>query len=87
MDGHCNGTEDPYDESSKIRHGGVGCSFGTYDVIVYLGANRAQFGDGTGKFVFNGGAEQDFTLTSGEFTSFAEITNGTHPGTIFSLRM
>lgn len=80
MDGHCNGTEDPGDESAKFDMVVTDVPFGTYDVIVYVGANRAQFGNGTGKFVFNGGAEVDFKLTSGEFTSFAEITNGTTPG-------
>jgi hypothetical protein len=97
MDGHCNGTEDPYDESAKFDMVVSGVPFGTYDVIVYVGANRAQFGDGTGKFVFNGVAEQNFKLTSGEFMAFAEITNGTTPGNYilfenvtgssFSLRM
>ncbi len=80
MDGHCNGTEDPYDESAKFDMVVSSVPFGTYDVIVYVGANKAQFGNGTGKFVFNGGAVQDFKLTSGEFMSFAEITNGTTPG-------
>ena len=80
MDGHCNGTEDPYDDSAKFDMEVSSIPFGTYDVIVYVGANRAQFGDGTGKYVFNGGPEQDFKLTSGEFMSFAEITDGTTPG-------
>ncbi len=80
MDGHCNGTEDPYDESAKFDMVVSGIPFATYDVIVYLGSNQAQFGNGTGKYVFNGGAEQDFTLPSGEFLTFAEITNGTTPG-------
>ena len=80
MDGHCNGTEDPYDESAKFDMAVSGVPFGTYDLIVYVGANKAQFGNGTGKFVFNGGAEQAFKLTSGEFMSFAEITNATTPG-------
>ncbi len=80
MDGHCNGTEDPYDDSAKFDMVVSSVPFSTYDVIVYVGANKAQFGNGTGKFVFNGGAEQDFKLTSGEFMSFAEITNGTTPG-------
>lgn len=80
MDGHCNGTEDPGDESAKFDMVVSNVPFATYDVIVYVGANKGQFGNGTGKFVFNGGAEQDFKLTSGEFMSFAEITNATTPG-------
>ena len=79
MDGHCNATEDG--GGAMIFDMAVSnVGFGTYDVIVYLGSNRDQFGDGTGKYVFNGGAEQAFKLTSGEFSSFAEITNSTTPG-------
>ena len=55
-------------------------TYEVYDLIVYIGSNAAQFGDGTGKIVLNGGVEQGFTLPSGEFAAFAEITNGTTPG-------
>ncbi|MGB1129786.1 MAG: DUF6288 domain-containing protein, partial [Haloferula sp.] len=80
MDGHCNATEDPGDNSNKFDMTVSGVPFGTYDVIVYMGCNRDQYGDGTAKYVFNGGAEQDFTLTAGEFLSFAKITNASTPG-------
>jgi hypothetical protein len=81
MDGHCNATEDdPGDGSGIFDMTLSNIGFDTYDVIVYLGSNRDQFGDGTAKYIFNGSAEQGFTLTSGEFSSFAEITNSTTPG-------
>ena len=63
-----------------------GIPYQVYDLIVYIGSNDAQFGDGTGKLVFNGGAEQDFTLPSGEFSGFAEITNATTPGNYIVFR-
>ena len=80
MDGHCNGTEDPCDGSNIFDVTVSDIPYGTYDLIIYMGANSAQFGDGTGKIVFNGAPEQDFKLTSGEFSAFAEIVNGTTPG-------
>lgn len=80
MDGHCNGTEDPYDESAKFDMVVSDIPFSSYDVIVYLGSNSAQFGNGTGKYVLNGGAEQGFTLPPGEFRNFSAITDETTPG-------
>jgi hypothetical protein len=80
MDGHCNATEDPGDQSSIFDMTVSGIPFGTYDVIVYMGANAAQYGDGTAKYVFNGGSEQDFTLSPGAFAAFSEIANATTPG-------
>jgi hypothetical protein len=80
MDGHCNGSEDPYDGSAIFDMTVSNVSLGTYDVIVYIGGNRDQYGNGRAKYVFNGGAEQNFTLSSGEFFAFAEITNSTTPG-------
>jgi len=80
MDGHCNGTDDPYDGSQIFDMAVSGIPYAVYDLIVYLGANSAQFGDGTGKIVLNGGAGQDFKLPSGTFTRFAEITNAVTPG-------
>ena len=62
MDGHVNATDDPYDESNRFDMTVSNTSLGIYDVIIYMGANDGQFGDGTGKIVFNGGPEQDFTL-------------------------
>ncbi|NNM30890.1 MAG: hypothetical protein HKO57_15325 [Akkermansiaceae bacterium] len=80
MDGHCNGTEDPNDGSNLFDMVVSDISYDVYTLIVYIGANAGQFGDGTGKLVLNGGAEQDFTLPSGQFAAFAEITNATTPG-------
>ncbi|MCF7954463.1 MAG: M60 family metallopeptidase [Phycisphaerae bacterium] len=81
MDGHANGTlEDPGDTSQIFDMTVSDFPYGAYDVIIYIGANQAQFGNGKGKIVFNGGPEQDFTLKSGEFTTFTEIVNGTTPG-------
>ena len=80
MDSHANGTEDPYDESAKFDMAVSGIPYPVYDLIVYLRSNDAQFGDGTGKLVLSGGAVRDFTLPSGEFSGFAEITNATTPG-------
>ncbi|MGB1129536.1 MAG: sialate O-acetylesterase, partial [Haloferula sp.] len=80
MDGHCNGTEDPYDGSAFFDMEVSSIPYDVYDLIVYMGSNAAQFGDGTGNIVLNGGAEQGFTLPSGEFAGFAEITDPTTPG-------
>ena len=86
MDSHANGTEDPYDESAKFDMAVSGIPYPVYDLIVYLRSNDAQFGDGTGKLVLNGGAVRDFTLPSGEFSGFAEITNATAPGNYIVFR-
>jgi len=80
MDGHCNATDDPYDGSCLFDMQVSNIPYAVYDLIVYIGANAAQFGDGTGKIVLNGGTEQNFTLPSGEFASFAEITDAATPG-------
>lgn len=80
MDGHANGTEDPYDGSMLFDMSLSDMPYGAYDLIVYLGGNAAQFGDGTGKIVLNDGPEQGFTLPSGEFSAFTEIVNATTPG-------
>jgi len=75
MDGHGNGTEDPGDRTLIFDFEVTNIPFETFDVIIYLGANLAQFGDGAGKAVINGGLKQDFTLTSGAFNgTFTEIT-------------
>ncbi len=71
LDGHSNGTNVPADGGSRIFGMTVSdIPFGAYDVIVYLGANSGQVGDGTGKVVLNGieklfklpGTEPDGTL-------------------------
>lgn len=82
MDGHANATEDSDSSGQAIVDFTVSdIPFGVYDVIFYIGSQEAQFGDGRGKFVFNGGAEQDFTLTSGIFDgTFTEITDSVTPG-------
>ena len=86
MDSHANGTEDPYDESAKFDMTVSSIPYPVYDLIVYLSANDAQFGDGTGKLVLNGGAVRDFTLPSGKFAGFVEITNATTPGNYIIFR-
>ena len=55
--------------------------FAVYDVIFYIGANQAQFGDGTGVIKFNGGAERAFTLKPGAFDgTFTEMVDATTQG-------
>lgn len=80
MDGHCNATEDPYDGSNLFDMVVSDIPYNVYDLIVYIGSNKAQFGNGKGQIELDGGVVQDFTLPAGEFTGFAEITNGTTPG-------
>lgn len=81
MDGHANGTEDPYDRTLIFDMGVSNIPLSIYDVVIYLGSQPGQFGDGTGKIVFNGGPEQDFTLKSGRFDgTFTEIVDGETPG-------
>ncbi|HON92900.1 MAG TPA: discoidin domain-containing protein [Sedimentisphaerales bacterium] len=78
MDGHANATEQD-DRPFEMVMSDI--PFGEYDVIVYLGGNEGQWGDGTGKIVFNGGLEQDFYLGPNvEFSGFAEIVDATIPG-------
>jgi len=78
MDGHANATEDD-NELFDMTVSDI--PFDEYDVIIYLGGNEGQWGDGTGKIVFNGGPEQDFYLgPNAEFASFAEIVDATTPG-------
>jgi alpha-galactosidase len=75
MDGHANSTDDPGDGSNIFDIIVTDIPFDTFDVVFYLGANRDQFGDGTGKIVVNGAPEADFTLLSGAFNgNFTEIT-------------
>jgi len=77
MDGHANGTED---EDELIEMTVSDIPFNNYDVVIYMGSQSAQFGDGTGKIVFSG-AEQGFTLTSGAFDgTFTEIVDAGTPG-------
>lgn len=81
MDGHANSTEDPGDGSNIFEIEVTEIPFEIFDLVFYLGVNRDQFGDGTGKFTINGGPEEDFTLPSGAFTgTFTEITNAETPG-------
>jgi hypothetical protein len=86
MNSHANGTEDPFDGSMLFDMEVTGIPYNVYDLIVYMGANQAQFGNGTGKLVLNGGPQQDFTRTSGEFSGFTEITNATTPGNYIIFR-
>ena len=79
MDGHANSTLDG--ESNKFDMEMTGIPFPVYDVIFYLGANLAQFGDGTGVIKFNGGADRAFKLKAGAFDgSFTEMVDATTEG-------
>ena len=81
MDGHANSTEDPGDGSNIFDIVVSDIPFDSFDVVFYLGANRDQFGDGTGKISVNGSPETDFTLLSGPFSgTFTEITTPDTPG-------
>ena len=81
MDGHVNSTLDPGDGSNLFNMEVSNIPFAAYDMIFYMGANQAQFGDGTGKIVFNGGAEHAFTLKSGAFDgTFTEMVDATTKG-------
>ncbi len=78
MDGHANATEQnnkPFEMTMSD------IPFGKYDVIVYLGGNEGQWGDGRGKIVFNEGPEQDFYLgPKAEFSGFVEIVDANTAG-------
>ncbi len=78
MDAHINSTLDgPYLFDMEVTE----IPFPVYDVIFYLGANAAQFGDGTGVIVFNGGAERAFTIKQGAFDgTFTEMVDATTQG-------
>ena len=81
MDGHANSTDDPGDGSNIFDIEVTDIPFATYDVVFYLGANKDQFIDGTGKIVVNGAPAADFTLPSGAFNgTFTEITTAETPG-------
>jgi Family of unknown function (DUF6288)/PA14 domain/Bacterial Ig domain len=78
MDGHVNSTLDgPYPFDMEV----TGIPFAVYDVIFYIGANKDQFGDGTGVIKFNGGADRAFKLKPGAFDgNFTEMVDATTPG-------
>jgi hypothetical protein len=79
MDAHVNSTLEGADNTFKMEMKDI--PFDSYDVIFYLGANLAQFGDGKGAIVFNGAAERDFTLKPGAFDgTFTEMVDATTPG-------
>ncbi|MGI9240504.1 MAG: sialate O-acetylesterase, partial [Verrucomicrobiales bacterium] len=81
MDGHANSTDDPGDGSNIFDVEFTGIPFESYDVVFYLGANRDQFLDGTGKISINGDLTEDFSLVSGGFDgTYTEITDPTTPG-------
>jgi hypothetical protein len=87
MDGHANSTEDPGDGSNIFDIEITDIPFESYDVVLYLGANEAQFFDGTGKIVVNGGPVADFTLLSEAFNeTFTEITSPETAGNFIVLR-
>lgn len=84
MDGHANSTEDPGDSSNIFDMEVSDVPFAAYDVVIYMGANSGQFGDGSGRIVFNGGAEQRFTLKPGAFDgTFTEISDAATAGNYF----
>lgn len=80
MDGHANGTEDPFDESAFCKISVTSIPIGTYDVILYLGTQSWPIPDSGGKIILNNGPEQNFILPARGFTSFSQITNATTPG-------
>ena len=81
MDGHVNSTFDPGDGSNLFDMEVTSIPFAVYDVIFYMGANLAQYGDGTGVIVFNGGAQRAFTVEPGAFDgTFTEMIDATTPG-------
>ena len=82
MDGHVNSTLDPDNGlSNSFKMEMKDIPFDSYDVIFYMGANLAQFGDGKGAILFNGAAERDFTLKPGAFDgTFTEMVDATTPG-------
>lgn len=87
MDGHVNSTEDPGDESNVFQIEITDIPFPVFDVVFYLGANQAQFGDGTGKAVINNGPVFDFTLLPGAFDgTYTEITTASPSGNYWVLK-
>ncbi len=81
MDGHVNSTLDPFDASALFDMEVTAIPFAVYDVIFYMGANKDQYGDGTGVITFNGGADRAFTLKPGAFDgTFTEMVNSSTPG-------
>jgi hypothetical protein len=75
MDGHVNSTllDDVPNHLFDMEVTDI--TFPVYDVIFYLGANQAQFGDGKGAIVFNG-VERGFTLKPGAFDgTFIEMVD------------
>lgn len=71
MDGHVNST---VDAGELFDMEVTNIPFEYYDVIVYLGSQDAQYGDGKGRIVFNG-AQRNFVLPlpAQEFSAFDEI--------------
>jgi Family of unknown function (DUF6288)/PA14 domain/Bacterial Ig-like domain (group 3)/YDG domain/Bacterial Ig domain/HEAT repeats len=84
MDGHVNSTLDgPYLFDMEVTD----IPFAVYDVIFYIGANKDQYGDGTGVIKFNGGADRAFKLQPGAFNgTFTEMVNATTPGNYLIFR-
>ncbi len=82
MDAHVNSTLDPDNGlSNSFKMELKDIPFPVYDVIFYLGASQAQFGDGKGTIVVNDGQPRDFTLKPGAFDgSFTEMVDATTLG-------
>ena len=86
LDGHANGTWDPGDGSKIFDMVVSDIPFDVYDVLLYLGVNEGQRGDGTGRIVFNG-VPQDFTaITTEPDGTLVEITDSTTPGNYIVFR-
>ena len=80
MDAHVNSTLDPGDGSYLFDMEMTNIPFAVYDVIFYIGANQAQFGDGTGVIKFNG-SERAFKIKPGAFDgTFTEMVDATTQG-------
>jgi hypothetical protein len=79
MDAHVNSTLEGTANTFKMEMTDI--PFPVYDVIFYMGANSAQFGDGKGAIKFNNAPERDFTLKPGAFDgTFTEMVDATTPG-------
>ncbi len=75
-----NSTLDPIADPAKFDMEMTNIPFGTYDVIFYFRSNDAQYGDGTGVIVFNGGTERAYKMKSGAFDgNFIEMVDGGPP--------
>ena len=81
LDGKTHGTFDPGDGTLHSVIEITDIPFDAFHLVVYLGINRAQTGNGRGTIRINGGDEQAFTLLETEPNgTFVEITGPKKPG-------